>query len=658
MIDLSALNGPQREAAEHVNGPLVMLAVAGSGKSTALMNRCANLIAHHGVDPSRMLVVTFTKKAANEMGEKLTKIIGSQRTRRMWLGTFHAMSARILRQHADRIDRRKDFVVYDESDQESVVRQIVGEKQLDKKFWTPKLVLARIEKAKQNALHPWELPQMDPEQAMFVQVWERYEEWLASCNAVDFEDLILKTMRLVEGKDALGEQLRGMFDHVMVDEFQDTNVTQYRLVKGLSCRTMCLGVVGDDDQAIYVWRGADPAYIRNFSTDFPDAKVIRLEQNYRSTGHVIAAANGVVKKVIGRVDKTLWTNAPDGARVKVYGADTDRDEAAWVCAGIRNLLGSQKVMPEEIAVLYRAHVQSRSIEDQLRDWNVPYRVHGGHRFYDRAEVKDLVAYLRLIENPQSDVDLLRIINVPSRGLGPGTVKRLGEIAKSRKVSLWAALAVAAVAPELGRKERVQLLAFRDLVTQYQRSSTGERPSALARRVLDGSGLVKLFTDQADAEAKAGQLSEAGKTRERADNLGEVVSAIAAYEDRCAERGQIPTLGSYLENVALVTSDERKSETVSLMTVHGSKGLEFEHVFVVGMEDGRFPLANDADDFAMAEERRLAYVAITRAKKGLSLSYAAMRYLRGQPVYATSSRFWDDLPPDAVERVRWKPGVHP
>jgi len=644
-VSEASLNPPQREAVEHVAGPLLVFAGAGSGKTRVITLRAARLVLTEGVEPQRILLVTFTNKAATEMKQRLALLLGESRVKRMWVGTFHATCARILRQHADAVGRRRDFVIYDDSDQETVMKQIFGEMKIDKKTLSPAKMLQRIQDAKQKAYAPGDIPILDGETAQLVEVWDRYDGWLRACNAMDFEDLILLTMRLAEGSHpAIGSMLRTAFDHVLVDEFQDTNFTQYRLVKALARAGNNLCVVGDDDQCIYTWRGADPSNIRDFQTEWPDAKVVRLEQNYRSSQRIVSCAVGVIEKNKLRAAKTLWTDNAVGSDVEVVESPSDRGEAAFVCGRIRAYLG-QGGHARDVAVLYRSHTQSRAIEDQLRDWQVPYRIVGGHRFYDRKEVKDVVGYLRLLSNPFSDVDLLRVINVPARGLGAGTLKRLSEIASSRKMSLWDAVPIAEQAPEIRRSEQLQLGAFRDVIEQFQKTMKTERPSELTARLIAAIGYKKMLEASVKKLVKDGKNAEALTEEARIENLDEIVNAVASYEKRASEEGDVPSLTGYLQLVSLVAeeSKDEKANRVLLMTVHASKGLEFEMVFIVGFEEGRFPTRNvDMNPRELEEERRIAYVAITRARTHLIVSLSRLRWVHGQTESCIPSRFLADM----------------
>jgi DNA helicase II / ATP-dependent DNA helicase PcrA len=646
---LPGLNPQQAEAAAHAQGPLVIFAGAGSGKTSTLTHRCANLIREHGVRPENILLVTFTNKAADEMKERMERLLGRGQTRGLWAGTFHSVGAKILRQYAEHIERRRDFVIYDDHDQEVVCRQIVGELRLDRKVYPPSALADKIAKCKQEAVLVEDLPADSPEEIQFVAIYNRYQRWMLGCNALDFEDLILLTMRLAESETEVGRKLRSRFSHVLVDEFQDTNATQYRLVKAFAARkNLC--VVGDDDQAIYSWRGARVENIRGFTQDFPGAKTVKLEQNYRSTQHIVAAALGVIRESEGRTPKELWTANEPGPRVAIVETPDDRSEARFVVDRARQLsLRGHSVA--DMAVLYRTHVQSRVIEEELRAASIQYRVVGGFRFYDRTEVKDLVSYLRLIANPDSDVDLLRVLNEPPRGIGAGTAKRISEVAHQRRVSLWSALPFMAQAPELRPKERDQIGRFRTMMEGFATEADTLRASELAVQVIAQTGYKFMWLEDAREYRKEGQNVKAEEAEERAANCDEVVEAIAHYERQTLETGEMPTLRGYLEMVSLVMERDR-DETVdklTLMTCHGAKGLEYPFVWLVGAEEGHFP-HSDADKDEIAESMRLLYVALTRAKRQLWITHAEMRWFRGQQQVKDPSRFLAYIPEASSVRL--------
>ena len=636
------LNPQQAEAAMHVDGPLVIFAGAGSGKTASVTHRCANLL-RSGVPAHEILLVTFTNKAANEMKERMARMVGRDLLRGLWAGTFHSVAARFLRTYAHEVDRRQDFVIYDDRHQETVVRQIVDELGLDKKVFGSKLLVERIQLAKQDAKTPDGVLEGDPspDEIQFADIWRRYENWLRSSNAMDFEDLILFGMRLAESDTDTGRALRSRFRYVTVDEFQDTNTTQYRMVKALATnRNFC--VVGDDDQCIYTWRGAKVENIRSFTTEFPDAKVVKLEQNYRSTKNVVGAALAVIAQSKDRVPKELWTANEDGARVAFIKCPDDRLEAKFVAERVKKLMNGQNSL-EDVAVLYRTHAQSRVIEDALRMWSIPYRIIGGHGFYDRKEIRDLMSYLRLIVNCDSDVDLLRVINEPARGVGAGTVGRLRDVATSMKVSLWSALPYARKTPEIRPREREGIGRFTDMMNVLMLDAMGMRPSEVALKAIFETG-YKVSLQMEAKELKAlGRNKEAEEEEERAANCDELVEAIAYYERTTLDSGEIPTLRGYLEMVALMLEKdkEKADERLTLMTVHASKGLEFAHLFLVGVEDGHFP-GRDAALEDIEEARRLVYVGMTRARRQLWMTHCEQRMRYTEIIECSPSRFLFDM----------------
>jgi DNA helicase-2/ATP-dependent DNA helicase PcrA len=661
------LNPQQAEAAMHAHGPLVIFAGAGSGKTKTLTQRCVNLIIVHGIRPDNILLVTFTNKAANEMKERMEKLLGKGQLKGLWSGTFHSVCARMLRTYAEHIGRRKDFIIYDDHDQEVVCRQIVNELKLDKKIYAPGKMAEYIQQCKQCALRPadWEqaseegqapegLPDMliamfENDDPHFCKIWNRYERWMHSCNALDFEDLIVLTMRLAEGDTEVGATLRRRFSHVLVDEFQDTNATQYRLIKALgSSRNVC--VVGDDAQSIYSWRGAKVENIRGFHKEFEDATVVKLEQNYRSTANIVGAASGVIAASEDCVPKKLWTASEPGSRVSIVQMPDDRQEAKFLAARVKMLVAAGHSL-SGMAILYRTHVQSRVIEEELRMWSVMYRVVGGFRFYDRKEIKDIISYLRLIANKDSDVDLLRILNEPPRGIGAGTAKRIGEVASARGIGLWGALPYMAQSPELRPKERDQIGRFRSMMEELSAEADTCRASELAVRVIMTTGYKTMWLDEARELLKEGQRVKAEEAEERAANCDGLVETIAYYERQTLEGGEIPTLRGYLEQVSLVMEREKDEsvEKLTLMTCHAAKGTEYPFVWVVGAEEGRFP-GRDIDKKEIAESQRLFYVAVTRAKKQLWITHADVRWLHGQREYQEPSRFLKDIPEQHCVRM--------
>jgi DNA helicase-2/ATP-dependent DNA helicase PcrA len=632
------LNEPQKQAVAHLEGPLLVFAGAGSGKTRTITYRIANLLANR-VAPYRILAVTFTNKAAAEMRERLERLTSPEVTRDLWIGTFHSVCARLLRRYHDAVGLKRDFVIYDASDQKAVVTRALRELGYDDRQFPPKQFLSAISGEKSEGRTPRESKQLGRLTDVTLEVFARYEQALGLANAVDFDDLILKMTKLVEDPDSsAGRDLRGRFLHVSVDEFQDTNLIQYRLVRALSEHTQNLCVVGDDDQSIYRWRGADVRLIRSFKKDFPKAVIIKLEQNYRSTGNIVKAALGVIEPSAEREPKELWTDSPDGDPVKVRAVTDEREEADHVLRGIQSEI-ARGTPANSIAIFYRVHAQSRTLEEAMRKGNVPYQIIGGMKFFERAEVKDLLGYLRLAVNPSSDADLARVINTPARGIGDKTVERLLDVASESSVCAFDAIPQAQ--KELGTAAARKLGAFRELIEGFQVDARRLSPSELAGHVLELTGYRELLRKEDTAESDA-----------RLGNLEELVGSIQEYEVDASGRGETPSLSGYLERVSLVaaTDSQKNGPMVSLMTVHSAKGLEFDAVFLTGMEQEMFPYRGIAsgEDEELEEERRLAYVAITRARKRLTITYAGSRTLFGQTRYLERSQFLGDLPKDAIK----------
>ncbi|HOU90136.1 MAG TPA: UvrD-helicase domain-containing protein [Polyangiaceae bacterium] len=638
------LNPPQVEAVTHGDGPLLVFAGAGSGKTRVITYRVAHLLAERRVPPYRILTVTFTNKAAGELRARLARLAGDGVTSELWVGTFHAVCARILRRHHAQVGLDRSFSIYDEADQRAVMKRVLADLKLDERRLPPKRALARIHAEKREGRGPAEMELGSAFDAPLREVFARYQAALATANAVDFEDLILHVMRLAEDPSGeAGRDLRARFGHVLVDEFQDTNLVQYRLVRALAAATQNLCVVGDDDQSIYGWRGADVRLIRGFQRDFPGATVVKLEQNYRSTGHIVAAALGVIEPSPTREPKRLWTAADLGDRVRVVAARDERDEAAFVVRTIQDEL-RRGTDPRDVAVFYRVHAQSRVLEEALRGERIPYQVVGGMKFFERAEVKDLIAYLRLVDNPRSDADLGRVINVPARGIGDKTVQRLFALATARGSSAWDAIEPLLRDGALGTAAKARLVAFRALIEELRRAAESCAPDDLAELVLERSGYRAALGEADTAESDA-----------RLENLAELVGSIAEYVAEAGDTGEPATLGGYLERVSLVTAVDGLKDvpSVSLMTVHAAKGLEFVSVVLTGMEEEVFPYRGLDGDHPeeLEEERRLAYVAVTRARERLAIVHAAVRTLFGDSRFLEPSRFLADLPPAAIVHER-------
>jgi DNA helicase-2/ATP-dependent DNA helicase PcrA len=637
---VSELNTPQQQAVAHTDGPLLVFAGAGSGKTRAITYRVANLLAVKHVPPFRILAVTFTNKAAGEMRERLRGLAGDDVVRDLWVGTFHSVCARLLRRYHDSVGLGRDFVIYDDSDQKAVMTRVLRELGFDEEALPPKLVLSLVSREKREGRLPG-----DPKGELTAsarQAYDGYQKALVRSNAVDFDDLLLYVSRVAEDESSVaGDELRSRFSYVLVDEFQDTNLVQYRLVRALSSRTRNLCVVGDDDQSIYRWRGADVRLIRSFQHDFPDATVVKLEQNYRSSANIVRAALGVIEKADTRVEKKLWTAAEAGEKVTLRAVRDEREEAAHVVSTIRKLAG-RGVKADQIAVFYRVHAQSRALEEALRAADMPYQVLGGLRFFERAEVKNLVAYLRLVQNPKSDADLERIINVPTRGIGDKTVDRLRDIAAENTLSLFDAVDVAVRTDQVSTAAKKKLEGFQKLMAALSAEQANLSPSELAEEILERTGYKQQLVAADDAESDA-----------RLGNLEELVGAIADYEADCEEQGEQATLSGWLERITLAAAVDalKDAPKVSLMTVHTAKGLEFRAVFLTGMEEEIFPYrgVSGREPEELDEERRLAYVAITRAREHLTITYAGQRSLFGMTRYLQPSRFLGDIPEDAARQ---------
>ncbi len=635
-----ALNEPQEEAVLHAAGPLLIFAGAGSGKTRTITFRIANLLANHRVPPYRILAVTFTNKAAAEMRSRLASLVGEAIARDLWVGTFHGTCAKLLRRYHDAVGLAQSFTIYDDSDQKALLSRIIKELELDDRQYAPKAVLAAISAAKREGHDPAETDLGEGFDQNLVTLGREYQAALRRSNAVDFDDLLLYALRIVEDPDSeAGASLRQRFSHVLVDEFQDTNWVQYRIVRALTSGTRNLCVVGDDDQSIYRWRGADVRIIRGFRKDFPETRVVLLEQNYRSTHNIVSAALGVIAPATTREPKQLWTAEPAGEKVVVHAAADERAEAAFVARGI-TAARRQGSVASELAVFYRIHAQSRVLEESLRGQNIPYQIIGGMRFFDRAEVRDMLSYLRLIENRNSDTDFLRIVNVPARGIGQKTVSLLIDVAAENTQCMSDALTAALLDGTLSGAAEKKLSRFDELMTSLREAKKTRTPSELLERVLEETGYRKALEDDDSPESDA-----------RLENLAELLGSIREYEAEAPETGEEPTLIGYLERVALVSPTDAMSDEprVSLMTVHAAKGLEFEQVWLTGMEEETFPYRglDGHDPEELDEERRLAYVAITRARKRLFVSHASTRFLFGRTKYLAPSRFLEDLPDEVV-----------
>ncbi len=631
---LHNLNPRQLEAVLHGEGPLLILAGAGSGKTRVIVHRIAHLIREKGVPPWQILAVTFTNKAAAEMKERVEKLLGSGDA--PLIATFHSACVRILRREIDQLGYSSHFAIYDDKDAERVLKDIIRELGLDEKKHPAKMFAAAIDDCKNAGRAPEELETDDPAGEMIARVYAAYQERLKRCNALDFGDLIVVTVRLFETFPEVLERYRDRYRWILVDEYQDTNPVQYRLVRLLAGDRMNLCVVGDDDQSIYRWRGADIRNILDFEKDFPGVTVVKLEQNYRSTQTILAAAGAVVKKNRGRKGKTLWTENPEGEPIVHRCLDNEREEARYVCREIERHLRRGREM-SDVAVFYRTNAQSRVLEDALMAGGISYHMVGGMRFYERMEIKDILAYLKVLDNPADEVSLARIINTPPRGIGGTTFDRVSDLARERNIPLMAALRYAAGGDLLGKGPRGKLAAFVGLMDGFAALVDTVPLPELAARVISETGY--------DARLKEERTEEA---RDRLANIQELLTALDDFEGTGEEKG----LSAYLEQVALISDverGERNRNSVTLMTLHSAKGLEFPLVFMTGMEERLFPHVRALDDpEQMEEERRLCYVGMTRARERLYLTNARRRHFYGQEQFNSPSRFLSDIPGDLLE----------
>ena len=644
MIDLKGLNPPQREAVLHGDGPLLVLAGAGSGKTRVLTHRIARLI-DEGVPPWSILAITFTNKAAREMRERVERLAGDM-GRDAWILTFHACCARILRRDIDKLGYKPSFTIYDADDQMNVIKQLCKSMNLDEKRFPPREIRAAISDAKNRVLSPAEWAKESGEDfraRTISEVYAAYERQLAANNALDFDDLILKTLTLFSEHPPVLAAYQHKFSHILVDEYQDTNMAQYMLVRLIAGESRNLCVVGDDDQSIYGWRGADLRNILEFERDFPDCRVIKLEQNYRSTSNILDAANQVIAHNAGRKEKALWTDAGEGEKIRVYRALDERDEAAWVVRAIEGRM-KRGARAGDFAVFYRTNAQSRVLEEAMVRRGVPYRVYGGMKFYDRKEVKDVLAYMRAVANPDDDQSVRRIINEPRRGIGDATIETLAQFAQREGMSLLSAV-ISADESVLPARALGAVRKFGALMLDLTQAGISLSAGEFLQEVLDKTGYVAAIRASKDPDAQ---------TRE--ENVMELAGAVAEYESQSPEGGLL----GFLENVALVTdldSMGERPEAVTLMTIHASKGLEFPHVIVTGMEETVFPLGRATfEDGLMEEERRLCYVAFTRAMQSLALTFAVSRMLYNQRRNNPPSRFLSEIPERLIEddRARREP----
>lgn len=639
-----SLNGPQREAVHHTEGPLLILAGAGSGKTRVLTHRIAYLIEEKGINPWNILAITFTNKAAGEMRERVDQIVGFG-AESIWVSTFHSTCVRILRRHIDRLGYDTNFTIYDTDDQKTLMKDVCKRLQIDTKVYRERNLLAAISAAKNELITPEEYrlqSEGDFGRQKIASVYEEYEKQMRANNALDFDDLLLKAVQLFQTQPEVLDYYQERFRYIMIDEYQDTNTVQFQLVSLLAAKYRNLCVVGDDDQSIYKFRGANIRNILNFEQVFEDARVIKLEQNYRSTSTILDAANAVIRNNRGRKEKTLWTDNGQGEKITFRQFDTAYDEAEYIVGDIKENIENGRCNYNDNAVLYRTNAQSRLLEEKLVAANIPYKIVGGINFYARREIKDLLAYLKTIDNARDDLAVRRIINVPKRGIGLTSVNRLQEYALARDISFYEALLGADLIPGIGRG-LARLESFAALMEHFRTRADEISISQLLDEILETTGYIEELKTEGEIEAEA-----------RIENIDELKNKIAAYEEACQEQGERPGLSGFLEEVALVAdvdSLDENSDYVVLMTLHSAKGLEFPQVYLAGMEDGLFPsyMTITADDpEEIEEERRLCYVGITRAKEHLTLTCAKRRMVRGETQYNKMSRFLKEIPMELLE----------
>ena len=638
------LNPPQREAVAQTEGPVLILAGAGSGKTRVLTHRIAYLMDEKGVNPWNILAITFTNKAAQEMRERVDKLVGFG-SESIWVSTFHSACVRILRRHIDNLGYDTNFTIYDTDDQKSLMKDVCRRMNIDTKIYKERSLLAQISHAKDELLTPDDMEVKaagDYNMKKVASVYREYQAALRKNNALDFDDLIVKTVELFEKCGAVLEYYQERFKYIMVDEYQDTNTAQFKFISLLAQRYQNLCVVGDDDQSIYKFRGANIGNILGFEHVFPDARVIRLEQNYRSTRNILNAANQVIANNTERKAKTLWTENEEGSKVHFRQFLNAYEEAEYVAGEIgklkRNGLGNYR----DCAILYRTNAQSRIFEEKFIAANIPYKLVGGVNFYARKEIKDLLCYLKTIDNARDDLAVQRIINVPKRGIGATTLGRVQDYADNMGISLYEALRVAEEVPSIGRSLS-KIDGFVTFIQMLKSKADVMTVEEILQEVIDSTGYV--------AELEAEDTEE---SRARIENIDELISKTVAYQEAMEEQNQPATLSGFLEEVALVADIDTvdpDQDYVLLMTLHSAKGLEFPKVFMVGMEDGIFPshmTISYGDDGELEEERRLCYVGITRAMKDLTLTCAQQRMIRGETQYNRVSRFVREIPRELVD----------
>ena len=639
-LDLDSLNPQQREAVQHPGGPLMIIAGAGSGKTRVITTRIARLMGE-GCPPYRILAVTFTNKAAKEMRERIEHLVGPQ-AKDIWMGTFHALCARMLRMDGSAIGIDRNFVVYDDSEQLSLIKDLIKARGYDDKAIQPRGVLSEISRAKEKMLTPEKYANQASSffERTVAEIYKPYQKRLQNANALDFDDLLFKAVRMLEESPATLEKYQGKFLHVLVDEYQDVNFTQYRLADLLAGKHKNITVVGDDDQSIYAWRGADVGLMMRFTLDHPTANLITLDQNYRSTQNILAGAYSVVKHNRSRNDKKLWTANETGELIQVGETGTEHDEARLVVDRINHEIRTGRHSYGDFAVLYRTNAQSRVVEEAFLTNQIPHILVGGQRFYDRKEIKDMIGYLRVVWNSADEVSVRRTINTPTRGIGPTALQKATDFATQRGISLYDALGDPQFEQEIQKKPLQGIRSYRKAIEDGRELLPPGTITPILKLVMQKSGYLDELRAERTEEAQA-----------RLENLQELINVTAQFD---ADPAQEHDLGQFLETVALVSDIDTMKDNgdgVKLMTLHSSKGLEFPVVFLMGLEEGIFPHSRAfGNDTELEEERRLCYVGMTRARKSLFMTYARRRSQYGQANFNPRSRFIDDLPREIIDQM--------
>lgn len=641
---LKGLNKEQQEAVKHTEGPLLIMAGAGSGKTRVLTHRIAYLVDEKRVAPYNILAITFTNKAANEMKDRVAKLVGPD-SYQILVSTFHSMCVRILRREIDKIGYSRNFTILDGSDQQTVIKQVLKNLNIDPKSFEPRAMIGQISNLKNELIKPSEYTKMasNYHEKEVAKIYEAYQKMLSKNEALDFDDLIMQTIHLFERHPETLEYYQNRFQYIHVDEYQDTNHAQYYLVKQLADKYKNICVVGDSDQSIYRWRGANIANILSFEKDYQDARTIFLEQNYRSTKSILDAANAVIKNNPGRQDKKLWTDNQSGAQINYYQGSSERDEALFITDIIQNLISDKKYTANDIAVLYRTNAQSRAIEDTFMKSDITYQMIGGQRFYDRKEIKDMIAYLRLITNPDDDISFERVVNVPKRGVGATSVERLRTYATEHDISFYSA-AKEVDFTGISKRTANTIAEFQQMIENFNGQQEFLTATDIVEEVLEKTGYIEMLKKDNTIESDS-----------RIENLEEFLTVTKDFEKTA---GEDKSLVAFLTDLALIADIDsmeddtlENNEKVTLMTLHSAKGLEFPVVFLIGLEENVFPHSRSMmDNDEMEEERRLAYVGITRAEKELYLTHAQMRTLYGKTNMNRISRFIKEIPEELIEAV--------